>query len=162
MKVTTIRAINYLLIFILCVSITCHREDQFNHCFIHFSNKANFGIYVCSKSLISRQDTIAEYRFGLPLKDLIINPYEINSKSLESYSWESVFSDNRASSIDTLMIFVFDAEKVEAEAEPQEAVIARYDVSLEDLQSNNWMLSYPPNDNMANIKMWPPFSSYHQ
>jgi len=148
------------LLFSLCVSMTCHRENEDNHCIIHFSNRADYAIYVSCKDLYNRNDTAPVYGFPLNLNDIKINPNEINTNSLVAFSWESVFSDERISPIDTLMIFVFEAEKVEAGVSPKEAVIARYDVSLEDLQCNNWLLSYPPNSNMAHIKMWPPYQSY--
>lgn len=156
------KRISYLiLLFILCTSTTCLREDDNDHYYIRFQNRSDYPIYVSNKGLYDRQDTtVSIYGFHYPLEYLRINSNEINSKSLRAKSWEAVFTDERYSRIDTLMIFVFDAEKVEAEANPQEAVIARYDVSLEDLQHNNWLLSYPPNKNMATIKMWPPYSSY--
>ena len=154
------KVIYLILLLILCASDTCMREDHQHHYIISFLNRADFAIYVSRKELYN-QDTTAEYLFYYPLKYLRINPNEINLKSLRATSWEAVFTDERFSPIDTLMIFVFDAEKVEADVSPQEAVVARYDVSLEDLQRNNWSLSYPPNSNMATIKMWPPYSSYY-
>lgn len=38
-------------------------------------------------------------------------------------------------------------------------IIQRYDLSLQDLQDANWMLTYPPSPNMRTIKMWPPYGS---
>lgn len=149
------------LLFSLCVSMTCNRENEDNHYIIRFSNRADCAIYVSCKDLYNRNDTAPVYGFPYNLNNIKINPNEINANSLVAFSWESVFSDKRITPTDTLMIFVFDAEKVEADAKPQEAVIARYDVSLKDLQQNHWLFSYPPNDNMADIKMWPPYSSYH-
>ena len=149
-----------ILLYILCISTTCKEDDNDHYC-ICFQNRADYPIYVSCKHLSNRQDTTAIYSFHFPLEYLKINPNEINIKSLRASSWEAVFTDERFSPIDTLMIFVFEAEKVEAEADPQEAVIARYDVSLEDLQRNNWLLSYPPNKNMATIKMWSHYSSYY-
>lgn len=147
-------------IFFLCTSTTCHRDNENNHCSIRFANRSEIDIYVSCKDLYTRQDTTPVYGFSYKLEYLRIKPNEINVNALEAFSWESVFTDTRITPIDTLMIFVFDAEKVDEDVSPQEAVIARYDVSLEDLQRNHWLLSYPPNGNMAAIRMWPPYSSY--
>lgn len=145
-------------ILILLTSTRCYHESGLNHCFINFANKSDKSIYI--EQFEGYPDTISliKDRFW-PSEYNKVKPNG-NSKYLCNSGYEAAF--NEYQTIDTLMIFVFDAEKVEVKAEPQEAVIARYDVSLGDLQSNNWTLSYPPNDNMANIKMWPPFSSYHQ
>lgn len=154
------RIIYILLLFCLCTSTACHKEDDNDHYCIRFHNLADNSIYVSRKGLYNRQDTIAIYSFYFPLEYLKINPNEINLKSLRATSWEAVFTDKRFCPIDTLMIFVFDAEKVEVGKNAKESVIARYDVSLEDLQRNHWLLSFPPNENMVTIKMWPPYSSY--
>ena len=157
------KRISYLiLLFILCTSTTCFREDENSHTSIRFSNRADYAIYVSYKDLYNRNDTTPVYKFSSYLEIVKINPNEINANSLVAFSWEAVFTDERIDPIDTLMIFVFEAEKVEADASPQEALIARYEVSLEDLQRNHWLLSYPPNGNMAAIRMWPPYSSYLQ
>lgn len=153
--------VSLISILILLASTRCYHESEVNHCFIQFANNSIYSVYI--EQLESYPDTISllEYRFW-PKKSNLVEPKTI-SKYLRSTGYEYEFGkNNNYKSIDTLMIFVFDAEKVDADVSPQEAVIARYDVSLEDLQSNNWMLSYPPNDNMASIKMWPFYASYEK
>ena len=57
------------------------------------------------------------------------------------------------------MIFIMDADIVELHTDFKKAIIQRYDISLQDLQCLNWMLTYPPSENMKDIKMWPPYGS---
>lgn len=38
--------------------------------------------------------------------------------------------------------------------------LARYDLTLNDLITLNWEISYPPDERMKSIRMWPPFDSY--
>ncbi len=61
-----------------------------------------------------------------------------------------------------MLLFVLDSEKLKSGVTMPDAIMARYDIVLADLQRCQWMLSYPPNENMADIKMWPPYSSYNQ
>ena len=37
-------------------------------------------------------------------------------------------------------------------------LLCRYDFTLEDLESLNWNVYYPPTEEMKNIHMWPPYS----
>lgn len=56
------------------------------------------------------------------------------------------------------MIFIMDAELLESkETHIHDIIIQRYDLSLQDLQQINWTLTYPPNENMKNMKMYPPY-----
>ena len=92
-----------------------------------------------------------------------ILPGKINNSTLSTFtSWESVLGadldDRNLNPIDTLMVFVFDAELLETNpSNVEEALLLRYDLSLKDLQRFNWTLSYPPTESMKDIKMWPRF-----
>jgi hypothetical protein len=105
------KRISYLiLLFILCTSTTCFREDENSHTSIRFSNRADYAIYVSYKDLYNRNDTTPVYKFSSYLEIVKINTNEINANSLVAFSWEAVFTDERIDPIDTLMIFVFEAE----------------------------------------------------
>ena len=38
--------------------------------------------------------------------------------------------------------------------------LARYDLTMNELITLNWEISYPPDERMKFIRMWPPFDSY--
>lgn len=144
-----------LLMFVLLGSFQCYRNDEFHHVEIPFFNNSDQDVYIV-RSFNYPDTTDCDY-YSMYHGSSLIKRGEKNYEALfmNTY-WEDFFS--RVG--DTLMIFVLDPNSVIAHKEPQETVLGRYDVSLEDLERNNWMLCYPPNENMKSIKMWPPYSSY--
>lgn len=140
----------------------CMRDDDLHHNCIVFKNNSKDDIYVKFNKYDYPDTTVYEqFNRHSFYRNTKVKEQELSEKVMQiSAYWEDLFSQNNC--LDTLMVFIFNADKVEAGASLQEAVIARYDVSLEDLRSNNWMLSYPPNDNMASIKMWPFYASYEK
>ncbi len=143
---------------VLSPSFRCMPDDDDNHHYrIRFVNWSEKSIYVdCS---IFHPDTIPMLTSE---RDEIL-PGKINNSTLSTFtSWESVFGadldDRNLNPIDTLMVFVFDAELLETNPSyVEEALLLRYDLSLKDLQRFNWTLSYPPTESMKDIKMWPRF-----
>ena len=62
---------------------------------------------------------------------------------------------------DTLMVYVYDAELLDSHTTNLlNTIIQRYDLSLQDLRSCNWIITYPPTEVMRNVKMYPPYSNY--
>ena len=63
--------------------------------------------------------------------------------------------------LDTLFLFIFDANVIERTPWDIVArdylVLRRYDLTLEDLQRLNWQVTYPPDERMRDVRMWPPF-----
>lgn len=59
--------------------------------------------------------------------------------------WEGIFSSQIES--DTLMVFIFEASVIESTpwdtVKVNYLVLKRYDLSLQDLQSMNWTITYP-------------------
>jgi hypothetical protein len=70
---------------------------------------------------------------------------------------EEVFAKN-----DTLCIFIFHPDTMEyynnslTEISKNYSILCRYDVSLQDMKRLNWILTYPPDENMKDIKMYLP------
>ena len=77
-----------------------------------------------------------------------------NSSTLFLISPSEVFEQY---GVDTLSFYVMDSDK--------QQLIQRYDVSVSDLDDlvgkyrASW-LSFPPTEEMRNIKMWPPYGTY--
>ncbi len=75
--------------------------------------------------------------------------------------WEILFKYKNVINSDTLMIYFFDAQLIENIPwdiiANEYKILKRYDLSLKDLINHNWTISYPPNENMKNIKMYPPY-----
>jgi hypothetical protein len=92
-----------------------------------------------------------------------VMPQEINSTGLvDRYCYEEVITkDNYLFPVDTIKIFVFDAQVLEttpwATVTQNYMILQRYDLSLADLQRLNWTLTYPPSEAMKDMKMYPPY-----
>lgn len=86
----------------------------------------------------------------------------VSTNSKTSYDskekWKDVF---KALPSDTLSVFIFsidDLNKYDWQTVRKEyKILKRYDVSLQDLERLEYLLTYPPNEAMKNVKMYPPY-----
>ena len=146
-----------VLLFFLPFYSCRHIEDENHHYVIPFINNSNKAIYIASPG---HQDTTVTDCGALSQPQLYkALPKDMNTSALDmNVPWELAFECRDQLPNDTLTIFVFDAEKLEARnAHVKYSLLARYDLSLRDLQRANWVLFYPPLENMKDIKMWPPY-----
>ena len=62
--------------------------------------------------------------------------------------------------IDTLSIYFFDADVVDnipwETVREEYKVLKRYDLSIEDIQLLDYEITYPPTEQMKNMRMYPP------
>ena len=146
-----------VLLFFLPFYSCRHIEDEDHHYTIRFANNSNKAIYIASPgypdTTVSDCGTLLEPQIYKAL------PKEVNTSALDNRErWELAFGNRDQLPYDTLIIFVLDAEKLEARnAHAKYALLVRYDLGLKDLHRVNWMLTYPPSENMKDIKMWPPY-----
>lgn len=145
---------------VLSPSFTCVGEDEENcHYHIGFTNESEKELYVNYSAYYP--DTTNAVLDDLDYYSNRVFPGKINKEALLTFvSWEFLFGADidhkNLNSIDTLMVFIFDAKRLEANpSHIDDAFLQRYDLSLQDLQRLNWMLSYPPTESMKDIKMWP-------
>lgn len=89
-----------------------------------------------------------------------VSPFETNGRVLsmmDSY-WETVFEREKEFNSDTLWLYVLDAYKLEVEKNYGfDAALECYGLTLADLRKVNWKLTYPPTEEMKEIKMFPSF-----
>lgn len=140
------------------MSNSCVKEDENHHGTIKIFNGSSKAVY--ADFGVGYPDTSSFSPGGLASQPQLykIKPNEVNESACSLYGtfYENVFRDKRRIPSDTIMIFIMDAELLEAK-DIDSSIIQRYDLSLEDLQKVNWRLSYPPDKNMKNIKMYPPY-----
>ena len=144
-------------LFFVTMAFTCTRNDKNHHSFIRFVNNSDKSIYVYGS--MEYPDTLrgSEGGFSSPYK---IYPNTENADALRLYEYYEDLLGERGIPSDTLMVYVLDAELFEdRDIHIYDAVIQRYDLSLQDLQHVNWRLAYPPSPNMSAIKMYPPYGS---
>ena len=130
-----------------CTLLSCkYTEDEFHHYTITFYNNSDQWVYV---------DWSNRYqaRLSTPMNGVLyspdvykVAPHSYNTSALEIRGyWENkLVSDPKYGFMDTLMIFVYDANLLETTRKSNyEPVLQRIDVTLEDLRKSNWVISYP-------------------
>jgi len=72
--------------------------------------------------------------------------------------WENVFPELPK---DTLSIYIFSADALKAydwsKVKEGYKILKRYDLSLNDLKKLNWVITYPPSEEMKDVRMYPPY-----
>ena len=160
---------NVIILFLLawiCMATRCvDKESEYCHTLIKFSNKKEINLRV-------------NYRFvhpnHFPDPSNIRNLYDTASKSIYKVHIGEKDNESAINSIscfertfkienysDEVFIYVFDSEVVENT--PWEVVardylvLKRYDLTLDDLQILDWKITYPPDERMKDMKMYPPY-----
>ncbi len=153
------------IILIICscmlfTAMTCTKDSDDAHHHILFYNGADYDIFVDRSfdypdtSLLRTQNVMA------PGWDLGVKSHNSNNEALTSRgTYESKFCN-----LDTLIVFVFNADTLSIRGwdyvKDHNIVAQRYDLSLSDLRYLNWKLTFPPTEEMRNIKMWPTYGTY--
>lgn len=139
--------ISLLLITVLLSSNTCEKENEDCHESISFENNTEKSIYILWDT--NYPDTMYFGNGPSPEAEPanLILPNETSSNSIQERScWEAIIAGDRILS-DTLMIFVFDGYTIEntewSEVVHEYLVLQRFNLSLEDLESLNWTITYP-------------------
>jgi hypothetical protein len=154
-----------LFIIIVLPFISCGPYENSNNCHhkITIVNNYKTAIYVDASYLYP--DTIDFHYSGLKdnahIYKILSNKQSDKPLNILRDCWEIQFKTKSILPSDTLMIYVFDAEIIEnipwSTIANGYMILKRYDLSLEDLAKLNWTITYPPTEEMKNIKMYPPY-----
>ena len=158
--------IKILLLLMICTANMCEKKEDSENCHfaIKFSNNTTKNLRVKSAyHSVHHPEPLDITRLSYTAMGEM---YKINSNEQDNRSAmkirgciEKVFK--REGYTDTVFVYIFDAELIENT--PWEViardylVLKRYDLTLEDLNSLNWNIPYPPDERMKNMKMWPPY-----
>lgn len=133
-----------LLLFLCILLSSCFGwEDENHHYKISFCNNSDKDIYIIDGG--DYPDTTVRIYGILSEPDIYkVKAHSTNNRALSDREpYERVIKYRFKS--DTLMVFVLDAEILEARnVHVREALLYRYDLSLDDLRKCNWRLIYPP------------------
>jgi hypothetical protein len=151
-----------LLMFTSAIVISCdpmyYKDDR--HSYITLENNSENDIYVYGT--INYPDTtisksyLTSVEFGRVNSG--ISNYVIPS-SLGDW-WEKIF---KIRDLQYISIFIFDAAFLEPHMYDKNFTVnetmalQRYDLSLQNLNDLNWKISYPPDERMKGMKMYPPY-----
>ena len=152
--------------------ISCQIDRPGNHYHVPFINNSKDTIYILWMAKNDHyqsphfHDTLLHSWDYNPLwspEEYKSAPGEENTSAMSSDTpWEGIFHYQ----LDTLLIFVFNADALETFEWDficeNYLVEQRYDLSLEDLQSLDFKLYFPPTEAMKHIHMWPPYGTYDE
>jgi hypothetical protein len=141
-----------IFLWLLCTAFNCENKNCHKH--IGLINNTNIDIYIKEGS--SDSSRFAS-EFPNPITDdtYRVVPHTKNTTGLMRRSCHE-------SNIKTFIsIYIFDANVLATFSwgtiEKNYMVLQRYDLTKEDLQRLNWELTYPPNEAMKDVKMYPPY-----
>ena len=143
-----------ILVLLLVILIFTACPMDYDHG-VMFSNNSDTDVYIYLGA-ISREhggtlypDTaVAKVRCGVPFNQGVTRWYSYDSAKEDSW-------------IDTLSLFIFDADTFNAysweEIQNDYKILKRYDLSPQDLKVLGRKISYPPDERMKYMKMYPPY-----
>ena len=143
-----------LRILVLSFVMTTFMSCDYHHSF-SFYNNSNTDVYIYL-GVISREyggtlypDTaVSRVRNGLLFKQGETRYYEYSDAKEDPW-------------VNTLCLFVFDTDTFNTysweEIQDDYKILKRYDLSPQDLKALGRKISYPPDERMKNMKMYPPY-----
>jgi len=151
------------IIGLIFMSMQNCKKDEITdyHKTIVFKNNSQEEIYIMGGN--EYPDTM-NFQYGGNLlsqpKIYKVSSNDSNDAALFSRTYyETLFYNKVIIPSDTLMIFVFDGkvlkEKPWNEIFHNYLVLQRFDLSLSDLKKLNWTITYPPTEEMKDVKMYP-------
>ena len=150
------RIICLLVVFVwlLCISSKCSKED--GHSKINVINNSSATLFVSHAYDTLIPSMVASYNSNK--NSFAVNPYE--SKQIHVASRHGIIeTDGRINPY--LYLFVVDMQVLETYSfntiKNDYMILQRYDVTVSDLQRLDWQITYPPNEKMKDIKMYPPY-----
>ncbi|MDR0873257.1 MAG: hypothetical protein LBN27_07320 [Prevotellaceae bacterium] len=163
MKIETI-IITVLLIFASIITISCdpmYFKDG-RHSTIILKNNSEKDVYVYRYG--NYPDTTINESYPTSYKFRIVNAgtsNQVRPCPLGDW-WEKVFDlDN----LQCISIFILNATFIEPHMNDENFTVnetmalQRYDLTLEDLNGLDWTISYPPDERMKDMKMYPPYGN---
>lgn len=140
-------SISILMIIMLCFNQACGDKEDNCQKTIAFENTTTKSLYVTSS--YEYPDTLSFIGMPNPVLDSShtkVLAEETNTRVLWGRDCiELAFKDLIPS--DTMMVYVFDAKVLEGNTwetvKENYLVLKRYDLSLQDLESMNWTITYP-------------------
>ena len=132
------------ILLFLCILLSSCFEDENHHYEISFCNNSDNDVYIVESWCYP--DTTPSENGVLREPDLFkVKAHTANRTALSGRDPYEYFFRDKHKDCDTLMVFVLDAEILEARnVHVREALLYRYDLSLDDLRKCNWRLIYPP------------------
>ena len=153
-----------LLLFVVFVSLclSCDRRPQDEHYYLVFENNSSYTVYVADHYWIwqdqaDQVDLERSQPFHLPVEFHEIPAFSVNDYTIPLTYWltyEYMFTKTNQ-----YLVYVFPKMYDDA-ISWEEKKLVKYILTLDDLKSLNFHLSYPPDERMKGIEMVPAYSSF--
>ena len=146
----------YYLFFVLLISISCQEYSE--DFYILFENASDKTIFVEADSSYPR-DSLRIIRFMVvPGNSYEIPPRSQNTMTWGSCKWESWYSVFDSSDCGYVSFTILDSEVMKSNnvesIQENYNILARYDLTKEDLDKLKFKLTYPPTPEMSHVHMW--------
>ena len=128
----------------------------------------DYRLYVKNNSSI---DIYFDFDYNVPINDTTTlyisnvafnHPQNYKVSSFDSINYRLAVSWEKAyEKIDTVTFYIFDANVLENipmdTVRENYFVLQKYNISLDDFEQLNWVITWPPDETMKDITMWPPY-----
>jgi len=137
------------LLFILWTFVACDYYHGFD-----FENNSTRDVYIYLG--------IEKYTGGLSYPDTAVSRVRVGTLFRQGESFSYSYSTRKEDPwVNTLSLYIFDADTFNMydweEIKDGYKILQRYDISPENLKALKYKISYPPDERMKNIKMYPPY-----
>jgi len=145
---------------ILFLSLLCccslNKVDG-THRYILFDNTSEYYLYVCPfRMKYGDCDTLDRNYSAFGQEKYRVPPGTSNTAALRLYRGNTYESTMRH--YDYLSVFIWNKDNVsEINGAYFGSIIARYDLTLDNLFLLDWEISFPPDERMKDIHMYPPY-----
>lgn len=159
-KATVLRLLLALVLPITSNS-SCNKVPG-THTFICFNNLSKYYLYVwpvkefnedCDTLQYWNYSAFGQERYRVPPESCNTRAIHLTPRHFRKNTYENILSH-----YDLLMVFIWNKDDVyDQNGVYSGPIIARYDLTLDDLTLLDWEISFPPNESMRNIHMYPPY-----
>jgi hypothetical protein len=154
---------------LLCLN-SCQKlffEDGKHSYFIFENKKSNLDIVIgvdINGYHNANKIPVSKSQINSNKNRMVVYVNSTNERTLEDVhtTWEAKI--NSMKNYDTLKLFILDYAKImNMDAFPDlvpfdSVFLQRYDLTIKDLDRLGWRLSYPPDERMKDVKMYPPYN----
>ena len=146
----------YCLLFVFFVSVSCQEYSE--DFYILFENASDKTIFVEADSSYPR-DSLRIIRFMVvPGNSYEIPPRSQNTMTWGVGKWQSWYSSFDLSDRGYVSFTILDSEVMKSNnvesIQENYNILARYDLTKEDLDKLKFKLTYPPTPEMSHVHMW--------
>jgi hypothetical protein len=132
-----------VLLFALLTFTACPKLDYKKQ--FRFSNNSTHDVYIHLNGSIYPDTAVSRFKIGVPF-----------TKGESRY-----YSYNYENDSDALCLFIFDADIFDTCSweviQNDYKILQRYDISYENIKTLKYLITYPPDERMKDVKMYPAY-----